>query len=46
MLYMDNKAMISLIKNLVLHNWSKHIEIRFNYIRECADRGLIMIDFI
>ena len=46
MLYVDNKATISLIKNPVLHNRSKHIEIRFHYIRECADRGLIKIDFI
>ena len=46
MLYGDNKATISLIKNLVLHDRSKHVEIRFHYIRECADRGLIKIDFI
>ena len=46
MLYVDNKATISLIKNPIQHDWSKHIEIRFHYIRECADRGLIKIDFI
>ena len=46
MLYVDNKATISLIKNPVLHDRSKHIEIRFHYIRECANRGLIKIDFI
>ena len=32
MLYVDNKATISLIKNPVLHDRSKHIEIRFHYI--------------
>ena len=32
MLFVDNKATISLIKNSVLHNLSKHIEIRFHYI--------------
>ena len=46
MLYVDNKAAISLIKNPVLHDRSKHIKIKFHYIRECADRGLIKIDFI
>ena len=46
MLYVDNKAKISLIKNPVLHDRSKHIEIKFHYIWECADRGLIKIDFI
>ena len=44
--YVDNKATISLIKNLVLHDRSKHIGIRFHYIRECTNRGLIKIDFI
>ena len=29
MLYVDNKATISLIKNHVLHDRRKHIEIRF-----------------
>ena len=46
MFYVDNKATISLIKNSVLHNQSKHIKIKFHYIRECANRGLIKIDFI
>ena len=46
MLYVDNKATISLIKNPVLHDRSKHIEIIFHYIRKCAYQGLIKIDFI
>ena len=46
MLYVDNKATISLIKNPVLHDRSKQIEIRFHYIQECADRGLMKIDII
>ena len=33
-------------KNPVLQDRSKYIEIRFHYIRECIDRGLIKIDFI
>ena len=32
MLYVGNKSTISLIKNLILHDRSKHIEIRFHYI--------------
>ena len=39
MLYVDNKATISLIKNPFLHNRSKYIKIRFHYNQECADRG-------
>jgi hypothetical protein len=42
----DNKAAISLIKNHVLHDRSKHIETKFHYIRECAERGLIKVDFV
>jgi hypothetical protein len=46
MLMVDNKATISLIKNLVLHDRSKHIKTRFHYIRECAARELIKVDYI
>jgi hypothetical protein len=42
----DNKAAISLIKNYVLHDRSKHIETKFHYIREYAECGLIKVDFI
>ena len=45
-LYVDNKTTISLIKNLILHDRSKHIEIRFHYIREFGDQELVKIDFI
>jgi hypothetical protein len=46
LLFVDNKTAISLIKNPVLHDRSKHIEIRFHHIRECSERGLIRIEFI
>jgi hypothetical protein len=46
LLYVDNKAAISLIKNPVMHDRSKHIEIRFHYIRECSEHGLIKVEFI
>jgi hypothetical protein len=32
LLYVNTKVAISLIKNPVLHDRSKHIEIRFHYI--------------
>jgi hypothetical protein len=46
LLYVDNKTAISLINNPVLHDRSKHIEIRFHYIQECSERGLIKVNFI
>jgi hypothetical protein len=40
LLFVDNNAVISLIKNPVLHDRSKHIEIRFHYEGpEKANRG-------
>ena len=39
MLYVDNKATISLIKNPVLHDRSKHIEIRFHQCYMCRSRA-------
>jgi hypothetical protein len=46
LLMVDNKVAISLIKTSVLHDRSKHVETKFHYIRECAERGLIKVDFI
>jgi hypothetical protein len=46
LLFVNNKVAISLIKNPVLHDRSKHIEIRFHYIWECSERGLVKIEFI
>jgi hypothetical protein len=37
LLFVDNKATISLIKNPVLHDQSKHIEIRFQYIQKYSE---------
>jgi hypothetical protein len=46
LLFVDNKATISLIKNPVLYDQSKHIEIRFQYIQECLEQRLMKIEFI
>jgi hypothetical protein len=42
----DNKSAISLIKNHVHHDKSKHIDVRVHFIRECAQEGLIEVNFI
>ncbi|GJV34843.1 zinc finger, CCHC-type containing protein [Tanacetum coccineum] len=34
MLYLDNKSAIELIKNLMFHGRSKHIDLRYHFIRE------------
>ena len=45
-LLVDNKSAISLSKNPVFHDRSKHIEIRYHFIRECVEEGRIDIDYI
>lgn len=42
-LYIDNKSAIDLAKNHVFHGRSKHIDIRYHFIRECVERGEITI---
>jgi hypothetical protein len=45
-LLVDNKSAISLSKNPVFHERSKHIDIRYHFIRECVELGSIDIDYI
>jgi uncharacterized protein YwlG (UPF0340 family) len=42
-LMVDNNSAIALMKNPVFHGKSKHIEIKFHFIRECVERGQIMV---
>ncbi|CAN6310868.1 unnamed protein product [Urochloa humidicola] len=45
-LRVDNQSAISLAKNPVLHNRSKHIETKFHYIRHCVDGGRIRLEYV
>nr|GEY51139.1 hypothetical protein [Tanacetum cinerariifolium] len=45
-LYIDNKSAIELIKNLVFHGRSKHIDLRYHFIRECVERGDVVIKHV
>jgi transposase InsO family protein len=45
-LLVDNKSAISLSKNPVFHERSKHIDIRYHFIRECVEQGRVGIDYI
>jgi hypothetical protein len=46
LLKVDNKAAIDLIKNPVHHGRSKHIRIRYHFVRECATEGRIEVQFM
>ncbi|GJY31862.1 putative ribonuclease H-like domain-containing protein [Tanacetum coccineum] len=42
-IHIDNESTISVIKNPVSHSRTKHIEIRFHFIRDCYEKRLIKI---
>lgn len=45
-LFIDNKSAISLCKNPVLHDRSKHIDLRYHFICDCVEKGSIAVEFI
>lgn len=45
-IYVDNKSSIDLTKNPVFHGRSKHIHIRYHFIRDCIERGEIIVKFV
>lgn len=42
-LYVDNRSAVDLAKNPVFHGRSKHIDLRYHFIRDCVEKGLIII---
>jgi hypothetical protein len=40
---MDNMTAITLSKNLVLHDRSKHINTHYHFIKECVDHGEVVL---
>ena len=45
-IYVDNRSAINLAKNPVFNGRSKHIDIRYHFIRECVERGEIKIKHV
>nr|GFA66573.1 retrotransposon protein, putative, unclassified [Tanacetum cinerariifolium] len=45
-MYCDNKSAIALGCNNVQHSWLKHIDIRYHFIKEQVDNGVIKLYFI
>lgn len=46
MLMVDNKSAIALSKNPVHHDRSKHIDIKYHYIRSCIEEGKTDVEHI
>ena len=45
-LMVDNQPAIALTKNPILHDQSKHIDVKLNFLRDCVDGGKIVIEFV
>nr|GEW14223.1 putative ribonuclease H-like domain-containing protein [Tanacetum cinerariifolium] len=45
-IYIDNNSAICIVKNLIYHSKTKHIEIRHHFIRDCYEKKLINVDHI
>ena len=44
--FYDNTSTINLSKNLVQHSKSKHIEIRYHFIRDLVEDKVVCLEFI
>ena len=40
-IHCDNQSCIKLFENPVFHDKSKHIDIRYHFIRDCVQRGVV-----
>ncbi|GJS60248.1 hypothetical protein Tco_0655032 [Tanacetum coccineum] len=45
-MYCDNKSVIALCCNNVQHSRSKHIDIRFHFIKEQVENGVVELYFV
>ena len=45
-IYCDNQSCIRLSENPVFHDRSKHIEIRYHFIRDYVQRGAVELQYI
>eukprot|EP00253_Pinus_taeda_P014459 PITA_14459 len=45
-IHCDNQSYVKLSKNLVFHDRSKHIEIKYHYIRNMVQKGAVRLQYI
>ena len=42
----DNQSCIKMMKNPVFHDKSKHIEVRYHFIRDMVQEGAIKLEYV
>ena len=45
-IYCDNQSCIKLSENPVFHDKSKHIEIKYHYIRDMVEKGVVQLQYV
>jgi hypothetical protein len=45
-LLVDNKSAISLVKNPLFHERSKHIDLRYHLIHDYVEKGELGVDYV
>ena len=45
-IYCDNQSCVKLSENLVFHDKSKHIKIKYHYIRDMVQRGAVKLQYV
>jgi hypothetical protein len=45
-LRVDSKSTLALAKNPIFHEWSKHIRVRYHFIRGCLEDGSFKVCYI
>ena len=45
-IYCDNLSCVKLFENLVFHDRSKHIEIRYHFIQDQIQKGVVKLQYI
>ena len=44
-MHFDNQSYVNLSKNPLFHDKSKHIEIKYHYIRDMVERGAVKLQY-
>jgi len=44
-IYCDNQSYVKLFENLIFHERSKHINIRYHNLRDCVARRIMLLEY-